>query len=257
MPSSSCPVANNTALQLMTDMEAALHGSHLRHVLHPVHATSVCVNVFAIIKYLNELSGNRYRPWKGLTPSKQRSAPFWRGASSPTFGNWFWGWGRSTRDWPRRWAAKWPTWGKSPPTCRSWRCPPALPSPPPLKLFLSHNRLQEEINRRLQSLEVENIRPLPENSEDSSSSSAPKSTVPEGFHQPGLRLPGRSVGPFLRVALRSSAIGEDDPETSFAGQYRSELNVSRENLFTVYKEILASTSPVSAGELPASQGTAG
>ena len=54
--------ANNTALQLMTDMEAALHGSHsFGMTFIRSHATAVCVNVFAIIKYLNELSGNRYR----------------------------------------------------------------------------------------------------------------------------------------------------------------------------------------------------
>jgi pyruvate,water dikinase len=49
-----------------------------------------------------------------------------------------------------------------------------------------------------------------------------------------------SHGPDLRVSLRSSAIGEDSENISFAGQYRSELNVSPENLFPVYKEILAS-----------------
>ena len=54
--------ANNTALQLMTDMEAALHGSHsFGMTFIRSHATAVCVNVFAIIKYLNELLGNRYQ----------------------------------------------------------------------------------------------------------------------------------------------------------------------------------------------------
>ncbi len=52
--------ANNTALQLMTDMEAALHGSHSFGMSFiRSHATAVCVKVFAMIKYLNELSGNR------------------------------------------------------------------------------------------------------------------------------------------------------------------------------------------------------
>ena len=54
--------ANNTALQLMTDMEAALRSRHsFGMTFIRSHATATCVNVFNIIKYLNELTGNRYR----------------------------------------------------------------------------------------------------------------------------------------------------------------------------------------------------
>jgi len=43
----------------------------------------------------------------------------------------------------------------------------------------------------------------------------------------------------LRVALRSSAIGEDS-ELSFAGQYLSMLNVSRDKILMTYRYVLAS-----------------
>jgi pyruvate,water dikinase len=61
----------------------------------------------------------------------------------------------------------------------------------------------------------------------------------EAIQQAYTELASQVHGP-LMVALRSSAIGEDALATSFAGQYRSELNVSADNLFMVYKEILAS-----------------
>ncbi len=50
----------------------------------------------------------------------------------------------------------------------------------------------------------------------------------------------QEVGQAPRMALRSSALGEDGQKTSFAGQHRTVLNVTREALLHSYKEVLAS-----------------
>ena len=54
------------------------------------------------------------------------------------------------------------------------------------------------------------------------------------------------AGPGLKLALRSSAVGEDSLGVTFAGQYRSELNVPPEEACEVWKEIIASKYAVTA-----------
>jgi pyruvate,water dikinase len=47
-------------------------------------------------------------------------------------------------------------------------------------------------------------------------------------------------GPHLTVAVRSSSLFEDRAGSSFAGQFRTELNVSRDYLLEAYREVVAS-----------------
>jgi pyruvate,water dikinase len=108
--------------------------------------------------------------------------------------------------------------------------------------FMEHNDLQAEIDRRLQSRAVDELEALYELSAEIQQliirSSVPgelEAEIMEAYH----RLE-RGAGEGVRVSMRSSALGEDAAGTSFAGQYRSELNVSADSLLEAYKEVVAS-----------------
>lgn len=108
--------------------------------------------------------------------------------------------------------------------------------------FLEHSDLQTEIDRQLQAKEVEQASDLYELS-SAIQQMIIRAPVPEEIanriSELMDELEGEKKGP-VRLAVRSSAIGEDLPGATFAGQYRSELNVSREHLLQAYKEVVAS-----------------
>lgn len=236
--------ANNTALQLMTDMEAALHGHHsFGMTFVRAHATAVCVNVFNIVRYLNELSGNKYQPLEPVFAGienkiaetlKKRAALPIQDLVLPLH--------QVHKEMADGVGSKMANLGEISSRLPGIAVPEGLViTAAAYELFLAHNQLQDEINRRLQSLEADDIGDLYRKSSEVQMTIIGAEMPPElaaAISQAYGELEAKA-GP-LRVALRSSAIGEDAADTSFAGQYRSELNVSRENLFTVYKEILAS-----------------
>ncbi|MBW2088775.1 MAG: pyruvate, water dikinase [Deltaproteobacteria bacterium] len=108
--------------------------------------------------------------------------------------------------------------------------------------FIRENDLQTEIDRRFQSADVDNMERLYTLSSEIQqliiSSGIPDDLV-VSIMQAWKHLTSET-GDGTTLALRSSALGEDTQESSFAGQYRSELNVSIESIFQAYKEVIAS-----------------
>lgn len=108
--------------------------------------------------------------------------------------------------------------------------------------FFEANNLLMEIDRRFQKTDVNSMEKLYELSSDIHRLIV-KAEVPDELKKAILEAYDRlerEEGGEVRVALRSSALAEDITGISFAGQYRSELNVSPTNILHAYKEIVAS-----------------
>jgi pyruvate,water dikinase len=109
--------------------------------------------------------------------------------------------------------------------------------------FMEYNDLQAEIDRRIQITNVERLDQLYRLSASIQQLISMAVQLPEDLEKAILenyRILEEEEGRGVKVAMRSSALGEDLAGISFAGQYRSELNVSAENILQVYKEIVAS-----------------
>jgi len=114
--------------------------------------------------------------------------------------------------------------------------------------FMQENDLQKEIDRRIQMAEAGELDELYSLSSDIQQLII-RAPLPAELAEAILaqyRELEATEGTDVRVVVRSSALGEDLLNTSFAGQYHSELNVSGENLLQTYKEILASKYGVTA-----------
>ncbi len=108
--------------------------------------------------------------------------------------------------------------------------------------FLEYNDLQTEIDRKFTAADVSDMEELYSLSADIQQmiirAEIPdeiKMEVIDAWHAIELEAGGK-----ITVAIRSSALGEDSAGSSFAGQYRSELNVSQDHVFYAYKQVIAS-----------------
>lgn len=109
--------------------------------------------------------------------------------------------------------------------------------------FFKHNALQEEINRLIQAAVLERVDHLFRLSSQIQQLVVRAEVPPElgrEIEQACNRLQDGAGKKDLTVSLRSSALGEDAADASFAGQYRSQLNVRPENLLDAYKDVVAS-----------------
>jgi len=248
--------ANNKALEIMSDLEEALKGSTIFGMSFVrASATAVGVNVFKLVRALTELEPGRYEALfsrlsaiqSGIDEMLNRRA---RHQGAPLVLDF------SEID---RHAAD--HTGSKMANLADMRTTLHLPVPAGFVItasgydaFMAAGDLQAEINARLQG--------LPEDTGTAGDSEAiaaryrvssdirqriMAADVPEelavAVRNAYVHLCAEVSGPGggrVRVSLRSSALGEDAAGATFAGQFKSLLNVPEEDLLEAYKEIVAS-----------------
>jgi pyruvate,water dikinase len=108
--------------------------------------------------------------------------------------------------------------------------------------FMRESNLLDEINRRLKTMDEDDLEELYRTS-SAIQQLIIKAPLPVDLEQAIMshyrQLRQAAGDSELLVSMRSSAIGEDSGSASFAGQYRTQLNVGEEFLIPTYKEIVA------------------
>lgn len=108
--------------------------------------------------------------------------------------------------------------------------------------FIKHNRLEPEIDRRIQSAKLQELEELHALSADLQQvmvgGSIPADLETAVFEH--YRSLERAEKEGVRVAVRSSALCEDIHRASVAGQYHSALNVSGKSIMDAFREVVAS-----------------
>ena len=236
--------ANNRALEVMAEMEQALQGgrpfgmSFIRS-----SSTRVSVSVFQMIQNLKSLAPGKYEELDSRHGSIQQAIdsilkaekPLKNGAIALML---------SELDAETADAA-----GNKMANLGELKNRVGLLVPPGFVLtttayrrFIEHNQLQVEIDRLFQSAELESVETrytLSSRLQQLIIRSEVPPDIAGQLAECWERVEKKEGNP-VTMALRSSAVGEDTEGSSFAGQYRSELNVSFENALQSYKEVVAS-----------------
>jgi len=235
--------ANNNALELMAEMEQALGaGRPFGMAFVRGNCTALSVNIYKMIHHLTRLADGRYaeldQPFRAITRQLEQVIAL---RSAGTEGAFILSMAEVDASTVDQVGEKMANLGEV-------RNRVGLRTPDGFVItasaarqFIAANNLQIEINRRLKGLDLDNLEELYTVSAGIQNliSNAPLSVELEEAilaHHAQLATEPQVE---LLVALRSSALGEDSSNVSFAGQYRTQLNVSREFVCQAYKEIVA------------------
>jgi pyruvate,water dikinase len=236
--------ANNKALEIMTDLEKALEGNQpFGMSFVKSRSTGVSVNVFRIIKNLDELAPGKYEElytrFKTIQDRINRSLESRMIPKGDKMVIPFSLIDKNMAD----------QVGNKMANVAEIRNQIGLPVPSGFVIsslayerFFQHNDLQVEIDRKIQAADSDKIDDLYNLSADIQQLII-RSSIPEDLDQAitdAYKEIENEAGSGVKVSLRSSALGEDAAGTSFAGQFLSELNVSSENILYSYKTIIAS-----------------
>jgi pyruvate,water dikinase len=236
--------ANNKALEVMSEMENALRGTQpFGMTFVRARCTRVSTSVWQIVKHLTELAPGKYEElFERFKDIQRQINPFLNHHVSLKSGPLVIPLPSINKDMFDQVGSKLANLGEIGTRMKLTVSNGFAITAQAYWRFVEHNDLQPEINRLLQTTEMERPDQLYQVSAaiqqhilQSFLPSDLESALSEQYHQLE-QLDGKGV----RVAMRSSALGEDIPDASFAGQYRSELNVSPEHIHYAYKEIVAS-----------------
>jgi pyruvate, water dikinase len=236
--------ANNQALEIMAEIEQALHGRRpFGMAFVRASCTSVSVNVYRMIRKMDKLAPQKYTELSARFDAIQGPIEDLLKQKKPLGDErLIINLDEVTKDMADLVGSKAANLGEI-------RNRLNLPVPDGFALtaaayqhFLDHNDLQAEIDRRIQTAEIDRLDTLYSLSAEIQQLII-RSEIPQDVEaaiRDAWRIMEQHAGQKITMALRSSAIGEDVADSSFAGQYRSELNVSEENVFHAYKEVVAS-----------------
>ncbi len=236
--------ANHQALAIMAELQHALKGTQpFGMVFVQDRCTRVAASVFQIVKHLNQLGPGEYEKlYERFEEIKRSIAPFCLPAADEDDGALVVSLQGVDASLAGRVGGKMANLGELGNRVQL-RVPDGfVMTAAAYRRFMQHNDLQSEIERRMKATELEQLDrcyavsaeiqrlivngSLPQDLEQSISENYQSLVERQGTE--------------INVAMRSSALGEGAAGASFAGQFRSELNVNAENLFQAYKEVVAS-----------------
>lgn len=236
--------ANNNALEAMAELETALRdGRTFSMTFIRSKSTVVTVNVYKMVHNLRRMADDRY---ENLEKSfgriqEQIDAIIDKEIILPE-GDWIIPMVRVNRSLAELTGEKMANLGEAG-TLPGITIPPGFAvTSSASRLFYLENNLYPEINRIFQQTDARDMEDMLAKSEEVQqliiNSTLPPELERQLYNQFDRVL--EIVGGDVRLAVRSSALGEDLGRASFAGLYHTELDVDREHLIEAYKRVLAS-----------------